>query len=244
LKSPKELTLPLFGLIVNLGFYSLDKYILPLVDILSPTFRLVMIFIFCFGIAYNCIQLLQNKEKKINLFILRLFFIHLNFCAMGFFSMKMGEHSSLLICLSLNFLTFFTLLSFISKNSILGPFKFMYQPQLSLNKKVKNTIFLFLIFSYVGAPFFGFFNSEFVILYELFKLNTYLGLIIVFLMIIPMIKCLEDLFISRGDSNINSNLHLDLFNFKLLPVVALLIMNLIMGFNPNLVFNFLKMRLF
>ncbi len=100
------------------------------------------------------------------------------------------------------------------------------------------------MFSYVGAPFFGFFNSEFVIIYELFKMNTYLGLIIVLLMIIPMIKCLEDLFISRIDNGENSNLHLDLFNFKLLPVMALLVMNLIMGFNPNLVFDFFKMRLF
>ncbi len=240
LKSRKELILPLFGIFINLGFYSLDKFIIPLTEGLSPLFGTTLLIIFSVGICYNCIQLIQENEKKIVQFIIRLFFIHLNFCAIAFFLRQDNSKMSLLISLYFNFFTFFTLISFISKKTTMVSLQLFFDKNIYMKEKIKNFLFLFFLLSYVGLPFLGFFNSEFVILLDLFKQNGIIGIIISFLMVIPMVKILRELSSLSPENNNGQRIQLEMLNLKVVPVIILFGLNLIMGINPNIVFNFLK----
>ena len=63
-------------------------------------------------------------------------------------------------------------------------------------------------------------------------------------MVIPMVKILRELSSLSPENNNGQSIQLEMLNLKIVPVVILFGLILIMGINPNIVFNFLKNILF
>ena len=78
----------------------------------------------------------------------------------------------------------------------------------------------------------------------MFKRNEAIGLVITFLMVIPMVKILRELSSLPSGNDEEQGMQLEILNLKVVPVTILFILNLIMGISPNIVFNFLKNNLF
>ena len=240
LKLRKELIFPIFGIILLLSFYYLSVFIGPLVQKLAPDLIWVFLILFSLGVIFNTVLFFQEKKENIYYYILRLFYIHLNFCGLGVF-LYLGNNNYLIQShLGINFFTFFTLISLISSKSRILPLKDALTGSQPMTEKAKNLFFLIFIASYSGFPLLGFFNNEIIILYNLISQDIILGTFLVFFSILPIIKVLGKMTLFDINIHRNNVLYFEYFNLKFLTVVILLIVNLVFGLRPNLFMNYLN----
>lgn len=240
LKLRKELIFPIFGIILLLSFYYLSFFISPLVQELAPDLMPIFLILFSLGVAFNAVLLFQEKQENIYFYILKLFYIHINFCGLGVF-LYLGSNNYLILShLGINFLTFFTLISLASSKSKILPLKDALTSTQPLGEKAKNLFFLTFIASYSGFPLLGFFNNEIIILYNLISQDIFLGVLLVFFSILPVIKILGKMTYFNVNNESNNVFYFEYFNLKSLAVVFLLLVNFILGFKPSLLISYLN----
>ena len=109
-----------------------------------------------------------------------------------------------------------------------------------LGEKAKNLFFLTFIASYSGFPLLGFFNNEIIILYNLISQDIFLGVLLVFFSILPVIKILGKMTYFNVNNESNNVFYFEYFNLKSLAVVFLLLVNFILGFKPSLLISYLN----
>ena len=240
LKLRKELLFPIFGIILLFSFYYLIAFIGPLVQQLAPDLVWIFLILFSLGVVFNAVLFFQEKKENIYDFILKLFYIHLNFCGLGVFLYLGNSNYLILGHLGINFCTFFTLISLISSKSRILPLKDALTNSQPLGEKAKNLFFLIFIASYSGFPFLGFFNNEIIILYNLVSQDIILGVLLVFFSILPIIKILGKMTFFDANTIRNNVFYFEYLNLKFLAVVLLLAVNLVFGFRPSLFMNYLN----
>ena len=240
LKLRKELTFPVFGVVFLLSFYYLSVFISPLVQEVAPDLKIIFLILFSLGVIFNTIVFFQKKKGNIYQYILKLFYIHISFCGLGIFLYLGNKNSLVMSHLTINFFTFFTIISLISSKTEILPLKNALINSQPMSDKAKNIFFLVFIASYSGFPLLGFFNGEIVILYNLISQDIFLGITLAFFSILPIIKTLRDMTFLNIGAGKNTLVYFDYFNIKFLAVIILLIVNVIFGLRPNLIINYLN----
>ena len=240
LKLRKELIFPIFGIILLLSFYYLSVFIGPIVQQLAPDLTFIFLILFSLGVVFNAVLFFQENKENIYYYILRLFYIHINFCGLGIFLYLDDSNYLILSHLGINFLTFFTLISLVSSKSRILPLKDALTKSQPLGEKAKNLFFLIFIASYSGFPLLGFFNNEIIILYKLISQDVFLGASLVFFSILPIIKILGKITFFNVKAESNNVFYFEYFNLKFLAVIFLLVVNFIFGFRPSLLISYLN----
>jgi len=240
LKLRKELIFPIFGIILLLSFYYLFVFISPLVQQIAPGLIPIFLILFSLGVIFNSVLFFQEKKENIYYYILRLFYIHINFCGLGVFLYLNVNNYLILSHLGINFFTFFTLISLVSSKSRILPLKDVLTSSQPIGEKAKNLFFLIFIASYSGFPLLGFFNNEIIILYGLISKDIFLGVFLTFFSILPVIKILGKMTFFNVSRHRNNIFYLEFFNLKFLAVAFLLTVNFIFGFKPSLLMGHLN----